>query len=81
MSHHALVPRRHYAAEAHVVTDQRLQLERDVLEDVRDVSAFGEPLNESSRVTASALMEVEAWNGLDKSLNHARNFGRSDLLE
>ena len=45
---HALVAGRNHAPEGDVVADERLQLERDVLQHVREVRPFVEPLDESA---------------------------------
>jgi hypothetical protein len=63
---HALVARRHHAAEAHVAPRDRLQLERDVLQDVRQVRAVPQPLDEAAGRAARARMLVERGQRLDE---------------
>jgi hypothetical protein len=78
---HALVPRRHDAPEVHVAPRQRLQLERDVLEHVRQVRPLAQPLDEASRHAPRARMLVQRRHRLQQPVDEARNLGGAHLLE
>src|SRR5207237_6147181 len=73
--------RGNHAAETDVTAGQRLQLERDMLQNVRDVGSFFQPFEEPARLLSGAVMLGERRNRLRQSLVESRYVGRADLLE
>ena len=67
---------RHDASEADVAAGQGLQLERDVLEDVRDVRPLLQPLDEPPGVRrASIRARWSVGRRLDQALGESREIG------
>ena len=54
----------HDSTEADVAAGERLQLERDVLEDVREVGAFLQALDETTRLLTRAVVLREGGDGI-----------------
>ena len=52
-----------------------------MLEDVRDVGAFVESLDESARLAACALVELKRRHGIDQPLIHVRDGLGCDVFE
>ena len=75
------ISRRNDAPEADVSPGERLQLERDVLEDMREVGSFPQPLQKSTRLLPRAVMLGEGRHAFGQPLVESRNIGGADLFE
>ena len=69
---HPFVARRHDAAEAHVAPRERLQLERHVLEHVRQPRAFLQSFDESARTSPTARMLAQRRQRGEQALGESR---------
>jgi len=69
------VARRDHASKSHVAAGEILQLERNVLEDVGDVGAAAESLDEAARRTERAWVGRERRHGIEQAVVEA---GRVD---
>jgi hypothetical protein len=63
-------------SEADVVPHHRLQLERDVLDDVRRVRAASQPENEPAALADRAAVLHQPRHRADEALREARHVGR-----
>jgi hypothetical protein len=77
----ARISRRDHPAEADLRAGERLQLQRDVLQDVREVSAFFQSLHEAAALTAGARVLVERRQQLDQPLAEPGNVDRADVFQ
>lgn len=68
----ALVAARHHAAEVHVAAGERLELERHVLEDVGQVRAALQPLDEAARAAGAARVLAERGHRGEQAVGETR---------
>ena len=78
---HPLVAGRHDATEADVAPGESLQLERDVLEHVRQVCPLVQPLDEPARRAAAARMLAQRRERREEAIVEPDELRRRQLLE
>src|SRR6185369_5427365 len=75
------VARRDDAPEGDVATREGLQLERNVLEDVGEVRAIAQSLDEAADAAAAARMLVQRRQGFEQAIGEVRQIGRGHVLQ
>src|SRR5437773_8407564 len=69
---HPFIPRRHDASETHVAPGERLELERNVLDDVRPVRSLAHSIDEAVTGSAAARLLAQRWECREEPSTESR---------